>query len=170
MEYAHKVSKLVIGKNYLVAHAILKMGYFKETIISIPINPLKHNDNQFSDVGSHYHIDGRFPVRVANKHDFNVDKFGRTNIIITSDSEYCRYEIKDIRYYKRKCIRLTTGLKPPDTADKYNDWYKSMIGKSCAGKRCPHYGATMIEVNGKLFCPLHNLHGNIKTMKIVEPY
>lgn len=56
-------------------------------------------------------------------------------------------------------MRLTTGINPPTHAKNYNDWYKSMIGKSCAGKKCPHLGTIMIEQDGVLVCPLHNLKG-----------
>jgi uncharacterized Zn finger protein (UPF0148 family) len=45
-----------------------------------------------------------------------------------------------------------------------------MIGKSCKGKKCPHFGANMIEKNGELVCPIHNLKGDLKTLKIVKSY
>lgn len=47
-------------------------------------------------------------------------------------------------------------------------WYNSFLGKSCAGKKCPHLGTTMIEQEGKLVCPLHKLQGCLKTLKIIE--
>lgn len=44
------------------------------------------------------------------------------------------------------------------------------VGKSCKGKKCPHFGTTMIEKDGVLICPLHNLKGSLKTSKIVKSY
>ena len=79
---------------------------------------------------------------------------------------------------RKKCIRLTTGIKPPQRGtikheginhtERYYKWYESMVGKSCKGKICPHLGTTMQVVGDKLICPLHNLRGSLREEVILN--
>lgn len=170
MEYAHKVSKLVKGKTYLVAHAQI-VSSFKTIWANVPIIPILHKDEKFAPhIGEHYHLDMRFSTPPYVKHKFVIDK-SQSNVPVLKNDIYGFY-IAEIIFLEKKCLRLNTSLKIPQTksADRYHEWYKSMIGKSCAGKRCPHYGATMIEDNGKIYCPMHNLHADPLTLKVVAPY
>jgi hypothetical protein len=158
---------LEVGKFYNVRCAEIKNGKTNETHCFVPIIGNPHKDNQFSVNYSHYHIDGRF----ATENDtYPVDEYGKTNLIIQTDkSQEWVYFISGIVIKRKKCKRLTTGIKPPGTATKYHTWYKSMIGKKCKGKKCPHLGTTMLDQDGKWICPLHNLIGCPTTEKII-PY
>jgi len=65
---------------------------------------------------------------------------------------------------------LTTGLLSPHVVPPvkgWKEWYANYIGKSCKGRKCPHYGTHMLEVNGSLLCPLHHLKGDIETETII---
>lgn len=180
MEKAHEAQQLEIGKKYLVAHAVMvnECGSVPMATLSyIPIIPILHKDKQFGVDIKHYHHDGRFAF-TADKSlgNFMVDDKGKTNHIIYDDPKFQGgNKVLRIVYKQKECIRLTTGIKPPrrntkhykEGGKKYHEWYQSMIGQSCAGKRCPHLGAIMIEEKGKLVCPLHKLKGNIKTEKVI---
>lgn len=178
MQYAHKTSKLVIGKYYLVAHAVLLFdGDDKE--YHVPVLPHLHSDPQFGKAGEfeHYHIDGRF---IRSKHMdtwFDIDDDGKTNQVVYIQNEFPylgNYIVKTVLFKKCKCKRLTTGVKPPVkypfTIDHpYLKWYNGFIGKQCKGKKCPHFGTTMIDNgNGLLVCPMHDLHADGLTQKIIE--
>lgn len=174
MEYAHKLHKLVVGKKYLVAHAELYNTIINTTEF-LPIIPNLHSDNEFSEEAKlpHYHIDGRFGMTKALRESFRV-RGGYTNNILCLDyntKEY-QYDFKGLVFKEKTCLREQTGIKPPfsimPSNNSYNVWYDGMIGKSCAGKRCPHYGANMIEVDGKLVCPLHDLHGDPEKLVIIQ--
>ncbi len=154
-----------VGKMYNVRCAVIKAGYSDEIVGCTPIIGERHKDVQFGVDYIHYHVDGRF----ARRGDWiEVDEEGKTNAIVeifkVSES---RTYMGEVVIRKRKCKRLTTGIKPPPKAEKYNAWYKTMIGKSCKGRKCPHLGTKMMEENGVLVCPLHNLHGDLITEKII---
>lgn len=156
-----------VGKFYLVKHAVVLSGYSDQFLYFVPTIGNIHKDLQFSGPYSHLHIDGRF----VKKYDYyGVDSLGRTNHILRygKDKVSGNLYFLETTYLKRKCIRTTTGINPPEKANKYFEWYNSMIGKSCAGKRCPHLGTTMHERDGVLVCPLHNLNGDMKTEKIIH--
>lgn len=157
-------NKIEVGKFYNVPCAAIYRGNGK-FIGYVPIIGEAHKDKQIGVDFSHYHIDGRF----SSQNDYyTTDEYGKTNGVISLKPigdvlAFCkRIEIK-----KRKCKRLTTGINPPPSAKKYWDWYRTMVGKSCKGKKCPHLGVDMFEENGKLVCPLHKLIGDIKTEKII---
>jgi hypothetical protein len=164
LQYAHKLNKLEVGEWYLVAHAV----YYdkdRKRKYQLPVLPHLHSDPQFSVPVSHYHIDGRFPMHADLINGYDI-VLGVTNRVFYPGSS----EVK----LKKRCQRVTTGINPPIEAmvdlnkKSYIEWYKSYIGKSCKGKKCPHLGANMIEVNGKLFCPLHDLHACPKTEVIIN--
>lgn len=163
MEYAHKVENCIIGREYLVAHAKLKMINRCDEIVFVPIIPLKHADLQFVFKDEHYHIDGRFDCNDAKTNAGFDIVGGVTNQIVILDEKSPRhyaYKIIGIEYLVKKCLRKKTGIDPPKNSILYNSWYDTYLGKSCAGKKCPHFGTQMITVKGKTFCPLHNLHAD----------
>lgn len=163
MEYANKVDNCIVGKEYLVAHAKIKFSNSGVTI-HVPIIPLKHADPQFGFKKDHYHIDGRFDYKDAIVFGKFYIVGGLTNQIICLNEfgpewEY-PYKLLAIEYLVKKCLRKKTGIDPPKNSLVYNEWYDTYLGKSCAGKKCPHFGTQMITVKGKTFCPLHNLHAD----------
>ena len=154
---------LIVGNIYNIRCAEMRNVVNDEIFCYVPVIGEKHKDTQFGINKIHYHIDGRFSTE---KDIFNVDKKGRTNLILLAEKKGANY-VGRIVIKRRKCRRLETGINPPDDAKKYFAWYDSMVGKSCAGKRCPHLGTTMREENGQLICPLHNLKGCLTSEVIV---
>ncbi len=151
----------IVGKYYNVRCALME---YNGKIEAVPIIGNEHKDIQFGVNFSHFHIDGRFKSEM-------IDENGFTNSILptdktTSTGYYGTFLKVEIR--RKKCVRLTTGIKPPRIKEKYIEWYNTMIRKSCKGKKCPHLGTTMLEVNGQLVCPLHKLRGCQTTLKIIE--
>ena len=157
---------LVVGKMYNVRCAIISEVGIKNSV-AVPIIGVEHIDNGFteSDVPLHYHIDGRF-TKGGTGRFLDTDSNGLTNAIIYT-KQSVGYAVLEIKVLRRKCRRLTTGIKPPPKYKKYYEWYATFVGKSCKGKRCPHRGTTMLECNGKLVCPLHMLTGDKETEKII---
>lgn len=161
---------LVVGKYYNVRCAILKAKN-SGNITHLPIIGHEHKDVSFGADALHYHIDGRF-ARVGF-----VDNKGITNTPLWVEKWDAQngYELNGFTVRRTKCKRLTTGVNPPlqsyatSEPSKYMKWYRNFIGKSCAGRKCPHYGTHMLERNGRLVCPLHNLQADIVTEKIIEP-
>ncbi|MFT3679464.1 MAG: hypothetical protein QM791_04275 [Ferruginibacter sp.] len=169
---------LQVGQTYNVrcAKMVNKSG---SNFYYMPVIGEIHNDNQFGFPDKHVHIDGRF-VGIKEMVLLPIDEEGKTNTVCSFRPCASEYVVSEIVIRRRKCKRLTTGIKPPDRfrknwmgetvkqAERYWAWYDSMIGKSCKGRRCPHLGTTMHEDNGVLICPLHNLHGCIKTEIIIK--
>jgi len=159
-----------IGKFYLVQMAALESD-FGQIHDEVPIIGHKHSDAQFGVDWDHYHLDGRFLYK-ADDHYRLIDKNGLTNAVfpLKAGINYCH--VTEINWRKRKCVRDTTGIKPPVEAFRgnrpYAQWYDKMRGKSCKGKKCPHFGTTMHERNGHLVCPLHDLRGSMKTNRIIK--
>jgi len=155
-------TEVIIGKYYMVPHAKLKHG---NATSYVAIIGGKHKDQQFGTNKMHWHVDGRFRHKY---YDFKPNNDGKTNQVVWE--EHHSYEpVKEIVFRRKKCLRLTTGIEPPNYAKKYFDWYRTMIGKSCAGKKCPHLGTTMHESGGELVCPLHDLRG-CPTQEIIFPH
>lgn len=151
----------VVGEYYNVMCAVMDKNGKTE---AIPVIGKEHKDIQFGVDYTHYHIDGRFKSRM-------VDQNGLTNSIIPTEKEVSPgyYGVfTGIKVRRKKCIRLSIGIKPPSRKELYMTWYNSMVGKSCKGKKCPHLGTTMLEVNGHLVCPLHKLQGCPSTEKIIS--
>lgn len=165
--------KLQIGKTYYVQCAQMKIET-GETVF-VPILGEKHTDVKFGIYFFHYHIDGRFLDNIFGR--YVVDEQGRTNTIINVSDE-TPDKFQGIIVKRKKCLRLTTGIKPPprgvknyrgiNTNERYYKWYESMVGQSCKGKVCPHRGTIMQVVGDKLICPLHNLRGSIEQEVIIE--
>jgi len=172
MEVVDDKTVLEVGKFYNVRCAKM-IRHANDFTYYMPIIGIAHDDNSFSSIGKHYHVDGRF----VGKHEGQFIAFdkGFTNNVCEFDGPFhkenpYRMFVGDVVVRRRKCKTLLTGVKPPDEAykkGKFAKWYNSMIGKSCAGKKCPHLGTTMHERDGKLVCPLHNLIGCIETEKII---
>ena len=158
---------LVVGKMYNVRCAILQ---YEGITQFVPIIGIAHKDDGFvtKTVPLHYHIDGRFSKAEGFSYDTNGNGF-TNKIIYVQPRGGGMSEFKGIVVKRRKCKRLTTGIVPPDFPSLYDTWYASFVGKSCKGKKCPHRGVPMIEYDGKLICPLHNLQGCKKTGKIIYP-
>lgn len=145
-----------VGKTYKV-RCIELLNQNDVVFAVVPIIGELHRDPQFGVDQFHYHIDGRF---AANNCPIpHTD--GKTNSVVWAGdrTEYWPpYKTGNIVYRRLKCKRESTGIVPPEKG-KYQDWYSSFVGQSCKGKRCPHLGQEMIEENGLLVCPLHNLKG-----------
>ena len=159
---AEQLVEVVVGKRYKVPCA--KMLYGEGKVKWLPIIGIEHCDPQFGARHTHYHIDGRFTKSNV------VDYDGKTNAVVWTDNDMAgkAYKFVGIETKYRMCVRQTTGIKPPVTSETYYNWYKGMVGKSCKGRKCPHYGATMLERDGVLVCPLHGLIGSIEEEVIVE--
>jgi len=157
-----------VGRYYYVKCARIIHKHNGETDL-IPIIGEAHKDPQFSGPAIHYHVDGRF-ITGKTPH-FYVDKEGRTNQIVFLNEIWAGHTVQNIEFVPKKCIRLSTGIKPPERRGhhhSYHIWYDTMIGKSCAGKKCPHMGTTMHCRDGKWECPLHHLIGDPATEKIID--
>jgi hypothetical protein len=160
------LSNLTVGEFYNIrcAKLINHLGTF---IKYVPVIGDAHRDKQFGFDYTHLHIDGRFASSNPAS-DYSVREDGTTNgVVLFGEVADCNHFAKEIVVRKMKCRRLGTGINPPVEAKKYFDWKKSMIGKSCKGKKCPHLGFEMIESNGLLVCQLHNLIGSIDTETII---
>ena len=173
MELAEKVDELQLNKFYSVACAEMKSDDGK--ICYVPVIPILHKDPQFGSLGrmKHYHVDGRF---ISKSYIGGVHiTHGKTNQVIAINDPKPYFQFQRIVRKKRKCIRMDTGLEIPggiygnQIPTSWSSWYKSMLGKSCEGKKCPHFGTNMVEINGRWKCPVHNLEGCPKTKKIIEP-
>lgn len=167
MEELKEWHKPVVGKYYLVRCAKLDNG---SKIIFVPIIGKKHSDPQFGAYWDHYHIDGRF-IRFELG-PYKVDKHGRTVQAVSAQPGLLNgagYEFKGVELKRRKCFRLETGIDIKKGGITYLRWYRSMVGKSCKGRICPHRGTVMHERdNGSLVCPLHGLIGDIQNEKIID--
>ena len=161
-----------VGKFYSVRCAKMTR-YANDFTYYMPIIGIAHEDNAFAPaLGKHFHVDGRF-VGIEGQHIAFYEGF--TNQVCEFERPFHKENpykmfVSEVVIRRRKCKRILTGIKPPKGAynkGKYADWYNSMVGKSCAGKKCPHLGTVMHESDGKLICPLHNLHGCLKTEKII---
>lgn len=151
-----------IGKFYKVRCA--KIMRHDKFIEYVPVIGICHKDISFGVRNNHYHIDGRFVVKKSTYYT----PTGYTNKILSSDKgPYFLDFVAEIVTKTMKCKRLSTGILPGGN-EPYHKWYISMVGKSCAGKKCPHFGTIMHEVDGVLVCPLHGLKGNLKTEVIIK--
>lgn len=152
-----------VGKTYTVPCA----GYVRPcgSTYWVPVIGPKHSDPQLGVKEQHYHVDGRFTNRY-------VDSDGKTTTVLHVDNSKVHRFI-GIENRCKKCLRLSTGMPVPKgilriEGAQYSKWYKSMIGKSCKGRKCPHYGQKMIMVGDRLECPLHGLVGDPEKQVIIE--
>ncbi|WP_133300185.1 hypothetical protein [Mucilaginibacter terrenus] len=108
-------------------------------------------------------------------HHFSL-RHGRTSAVIPVKGQ-TSYKLIGICKKQLRCTGHATGLIVPDPpnekqkpkVDMYRRWYDSFVGKRCTGRKCPHLGTAMLESNGILVCPLHNLVADVESLCIV-PY
>lgn len=155
-----QIAEVEVGKFYNVPCAIMRRS--DKLVRYIPIIGIAHADPQFGAHQEHYHIDGRFS-KISS-----IDSEGKTNRVIWTKETYGYEEFKGVKIMRKKCLRTTTGIKPPPHAESYFKWYAGFVGRSCKGRKCPHLGATMIECGDKIVCPLHGLTAN-KVDEIILP-
>jgi len=143
-------------------------------IYYVPVFDHLHVDPQFGFEHLHYHIDGRFELHPRMKHRLNVTDGHTLSVIVTHDEAI--YKFQRLVPQQLKCERRETGLLFASTVDerrlenlkRYEEWYAGFVGKSCEGKRCPHYGTEMLERDGKLVCPMHGLTADRATLRIIQ--
>lgn len=173
---AWEQNELSVGKYYTICYALIQRIY-SDTKMLIPVHPFLHADKQFSPAPAHYHIDGRFMSKDLS-YRLGMSENKRTNTaVFMNKNDGQPYDFKiflNIFYGRARCNTLFTGLDIMDLGNHslpraLNNWFRSMEGKSCAGKKCPHYGVNMIDRGTHLFCPMHNLVGCKTTNKIL-PY
>ncbi|QEM03099.1 hypothetical protein DIU31_006030 [Mucilaginibacter rubeus] len=160
-----------IGKQYPVKCAEIETD--DERVYYIPVFEHLHADAQFGFALNHYHIDGRFYLHPPMQHLLNVVD-GHTAAVIVPELAKT-YSFIGIVEKIVMCVRLTTGLLIPDNPTEkqlpkielYENWYKSFIGKSCKGKKCPHLGTDMQEKNGYLVCPMHDIYADPTSLKVI---
>ncbi len=142
-------------------------------IYYIPVFDHLHADTQFDFPDEHYHIDGRFEMEPRMKQQFNCwDGYTAAVIVPTKTASYSFLSISETKVL---CERSGTGLKVLKTPDdkqfpkveKYRLWYESYIGRYCKGKKCPHFGTAMLEKDGLLVCPMHNLTASADTLEVI---
>lgn len=129
-------------------------------------------DAQFGFPHEHYHIDCRFYIEPRMGHEYQVHRVHTAAVIRVNGKSprFLRLELHSVA-----CVGHETGLAFPaepslrqlENLIKYEEWYDSYVGRSCAGKRCPHFGTEMLEKDGMLVCPLHELKADLVTMVVV---
>jgi hypothetical protein len=158
-----------VGEFYLVKCAVYGK-YHSNDKKAIPIIGEIHQDNQFGFATPHCHIDGRFASPdLVNEH-------GQTNFVLGNleVGEFCFHGVfLGFEWLEKKCLRETTGIVVPERSvsifsERYHNWYDGFVGKPCKGKLCPHLGTKMLQKDGMLVCPLHDLRGDINTEVIVS--
>lgn len=138
-------------------------------VIFVPIINLPHADNQFGVPQEHYHIDGRFVTKNIGKLFGDPKCTGISNQIIDiNDKNLYYFLFSNVQLVKKKCLRSNTGIRPPNYAHKYWEWYKTQVGKKVNNKKCPHLGVMMLEKEDVYVCPLHGLHACKTTNRIIE--
>ncbi len=161
-----------IGESYEVTCAELRWKG-DGLLFYIPIFDHLHADPQFGFQHEHYHIDGRFEMHPRMRHWFKITDGHTLTIIVKHNNGSYRF-IKTVKRqlrYERSSTGLLFTTEPSSTSvenlKNYHEWYRTFIGRSCKGNRCPHYGMEMLEKNGKLVCPLHHLTADPKSQLII---
>ncbi len=165
LQKADEVSEMLVGRFYQVAHVRIQNIDSCRPIEELPVIPILHDDDKVFGihVGKHYHIDGRFvPQTSAITKEWQL-KNGQSWVVI--DERH--HKISEVFYKKLKCVRLSAGIPPVYFNGSILGWRDSMAGKSCKGRKCPHFGTTMNEVGGRLVCPMHGLVGDIEKEIII---
>ncbi|MEA5402661.1 hypothetical protein VB776_07035 [Arcicella sp. DC2W] len=168
-----ETTQLTVGKSYPIRCAKMKDGAI------IPLIGKRHADPELGVVGEHYHIDGRFFLPKSVTEKYQIDDEGRTNVILCADELDIDWNcIVELLVKQKKCVRLTTGVNPPSREAtsiwshlkglKYYKWYDKFLGKEVKENICPHLGTKMIEQDGVLVCPLHNLKACKKSKLIIK--
>lgn len=163
MQKVEDVSDLIIGEYYLVAHVNIKNEHHGIIDIDVQIIPIWHNDSKdFGIKTSHYHIDGRFVANTSNVARYFRVTDGMTATLVSNELSLGKtQEMSEIFYKKKKCIRVETGV--PGVKFHKPAFFEKYKGKSCKGKKCPHWGAKMTNIDGVLVCPMHGLRGCLET-------
>jgi hypothetical protein len=161
-----------IGKKYEVTCAELRWKG-DGLLFYIPVFDHLHADPQFGFPHEHYHIDGRFEIHPRMRHWFKVSDGHTLTVIVTHNNGSYNF----LKLVKRRLLleRQNTGLlfstEPPEAGSEnlinYHAWYQSFVGRSCKGKRCPHFGTEMLERNGRLVCPMHHLTADAVNQVII---
>jgi hypothetical protein len=162
------MTDLKVGEYYNVTCAEIMMDDGRK--YDIPVFDHLHADAQFGFLDKHYHIDGRFELHPRMHHYFNLESGHTSTVILPEGSNVYRFLGIVTRYLK--CSGLETGLVLPYNScdsklELYLDWYISYVGKTCTGRKCPHFGTDMFEKNGQLVCPMHNLTADIHSLKVI---
>lgn len=169
-----------VGKYYSVPHA--KMVDHRGRVAYVPVIGPAHSDPQLLVTEKHMHIDGRFVGRGLDWLSRQMgDQDGETSHIIRLEGGSNHWgPVVAVVERRAKCVRERTGLYVPTVpiewiearrkpVERYWAWYEGYVGKSCLGKKCPHLGQEMLDIgDGAWRCPLHGLHGDAKTEKIVN--
>mgnify|MGYP003472533592 CR=1 FL=1 len=159
---AHEESNLVIGQRYLVAHVNVKNTDYPRGS-DVPIIPIWHNDRKdFELQYSHYHLDGRFISNGSKQASIWHVKDGVTSFLVTDINNNA---LSEVFYKLKKCLRLTTGIH--NVRFHKPEFIKRHLGKACKGRKCPHWGAVMNEIDGVLICPMHRLIGDLEKEIII---
>lgn len=143
-------------------------------IYHIPVFDHLHADPQFGFPQPHYHIDGRFYMEPRMLQFFKVID-GHTSAVIT-EAHKGSYILQKIVLKAVLCERNATGISIPAEPDNeqkpkiemYHNWYRKYIGQICEGRKCPHFGTQMLEKQGMLVCPMHELTADLITGIITE--
>lgn len=161
---AHKQSELKVGEIYSVAFVrVTNLEVTPNIDIEVPVIPIFHNDKEaFGLDAPHYHIDGRFVSNGSKVAKIWHVSEGYTSAIVT---EKLGNQLSPLFFKNKKCLRVETGVVSGGSVGA--NWRKSMQGKSCKGKICPHWGAVMSNIDGVLVCPMHGLKGDIKKEIII---
>jgi hypothetical protein len=131
----------------------------------LPVIDLPHSDPAFDFPHHHYHIDGRFDIHPRMKHRLGIHDGFTLTVILTEGTDL--YSFNCI-VNQLTCEQKFTGLAVPPGNEKYLRWYRDYIGRSCAGRKCPHLGTAMLAQDGRLVCPLHGLTADTNTLKICQ--
>lgn len=143
-----------VGDFYLVKCAYIKGGAI------VPVVGPPHLDKEFApETPLHYHKDGRFGLVHEGEGIFWSVRL--TNEVILAS------KVKELKYLKCKMLYPFGGLNNPEEHLTFSKWGEKMLGTPFKGRTCPHRGVKMVMVEGKLVCPMHNLHGCPKTQKII---
>jgi hypothetical protein len=161
---AHKQSSIIVGQKYKVAHVrVINETSHKKIDVEVPIIPILHNDKKdFGFAYDHYHLDGRFIGDNSKAGKIWKTSNGYTAAVITAENGNI---YSDVFYKVKTCLFQQTGVGSGGKIGA--EWRKSMVGKSCKGKKCPHWGAIMSNIDGVLVCPMHGLHGSLEEEVII---
>ena len=140
----------------------------KGKMIWMPVVPFAHEDH-FPDRGfvpKHYHYDTRFMS--ADELNWCSSEDGRTGLVSRTLDVQWDFNVPVEKVLMRKCRTAVAGGMPIEL-DSLAVFEESHEGKSCKGKKCPHWGMPMVErTNGVLECPLHGLFGDASTERIIS--
>lgn len=140
----------------------------KGVMMWMPVVPFAHEDH-FPSLGwipKHYHYDTRFMS--AKELDWCSADDYRTGSVSRPLLGEWGHNTPVEKVMLRKCRTAIAGGMPLPMG-QLTQFEQSHYGKSCKGKKCPHWGMPMVErANGVLECPLHGLFGDAATERIIS--